>query len=128
MSEPPIGRVGEDLARLHLERQGWRILNANYHSRFGEIDLIAEAEENGERAIIFIEVKTRRSRAHGAPIQAVGRTKQRRLWQTAQCWLSENGAPNDDPVLRFDILEIEFDVQRHARITHHRAVVFEGME
>ncbi len=50
-----LGRTGERLARDHLEEAGYRIIESNYRTRAGEIDLIAIDRE----FLVFIEVKTR---------------------------------------------------------------------
>lgn len=73
-----IGKQGEDIAVRYLEQQGYRILNRNYHSRYGEIDVICERQ----RVIIFVEVKTRRSESYGTAEEAVTRVKQQRLRET----------------------------------------------
>ena len=61
------GKIGEDLAAKYLERNGLRIIERNYRFERGEIDLIAEEGEE----LVFVEVKTRRSNAFGAPEDAV---------------------------------------------------------
>ena len=60
--------------------QGYHIIQRNYHSRYGEIDLIAEDEEY----LIFVEVKLRSSVSHGLPEEAVTPGKQEKLRLTAQ--------------------------------------------
>lgn len=47
-----IGNQGEEIAARYLQQQGYRILRRNYHSRYGEIDIICEYQ----RVIIFVEV------------------------------------------------------------------------
>jgi putative endonuclease len=79
-----IGKQGEDIAVRYLEQQGYRILNRNYHSRYGEIDVICERQ----RVIIFVEVKTRRSESYGTAEEAVTRVKQQRLRKTALQFLA----------------------------------------
>jgi putative endonuclease len=94
-----VGRTGEELARLHLERHGYRILACNYRVRFGEIDLIAE--DGG--ALVFIEVKTRTGSTHGHPLEAVTAAKQRQLARVALDYLSRE--PREQP-LRFDVVAV----------------------
>ncbi|MEJ2031950.1 MAG: YraN family protein [Deltaproteobacteria bacterium] len=94
-----IGRRGEDLARRHLERHGYRILACNYRVRFGEIDLIAE--EN--KTLVFIEVKTRTGFTHGHPLEAVTAAKQRQLARVALDYLSRE---HQERPVRFDVVSV----------------------
>ena len=78
-----LGVWGEEQAIRHLRRNGCRILERNWQSPRGEIDLIAERK--GE--ILFVEVKTRASDAYGAPDEAVGEDKQARIREAARAYL-----------------------------------------
>lgn len=74
-----LGREGEDRAARFLIKRGYKILERNYSTKAGEIDLIALHQ--GE--VIFIEVKTRTTDAYGAPELAVTPRKQRRMIKAA---------------------------------------------
>ena len=74
-----LGRAGEDRAAKYLAQQGYRVLERNFRTSHGEIDLIALHEGT----IVFVEVKTRTSDAFGAPELAVTPQKQRRMVKTA---------------------------------------------
>jgi putative endonuclease len=74
-----LGSEGEDRAARFLVKHGYRILERNYRTRSGEIDLIAMHE--GE--VVFVEVKTRTSDAFGAPELAVTPQKQRKMIKAA---------------------------------------------
>ena len=74
-----LGREGEDRAARFLAEKGSKILDRNYSTRSGEIDLVAL--HNGE--VVFVEVKTRTSDAYGAPELAVTPQKQRRMIKAA---------------------------------------------
>jgi len=74
-----LGRTGEDRAARFLASRGYRILERNYSTRSGEIDLIALHEG----VVAFIEVKTRSNDAFGAPELAVNRRKQQRMIKAA---------------------------------------------
>ena len=78
-----LGRTGERLAAEELMRCGYCILERNFFSRYGEIDLVAEHEHD----LVFVEVKTRRGNAYGLPEEAVTVHKQRKLILTAACYL-----------------------------------------
>lgn len=74
-----LGREGEDRAAQFLARKGYKILERNYSTRNGEIDLVAL--HKGE--VVFVEVKTRTNDAYGAPELAVTPQKQRRMIKAA---------------------------------------------
>lgn len=94
-----LGRWGESLAAEELRRQGCEILAAGWRCRFGEIDLIVR----DGRYLCFVEVKLRRSDAHGRAGEFVDRRKQEKLRTSAQLYLAEH--PTDlQP--RFDVVEI----------------------
>ncbi len=78
-----IGQEGEDRAAAYLARQGYRIVERNFRTRNGEIDLVALHEG----AIVFVEVKTRTSGAFGAPELAVDARKQQRMVRAALGYL-----------------------------------------
>jgi putative endonuclease len=78
-----LGREGEDLAARFLTKRGYRILERNYRTRSGEIDLVALHDG----AVVFVEVKTRTSDAFGAPELAVNPRKQQRMVKAALGYL-----------------------------------------
>jgi putative endonuclease len=102
-----LGALGERLAADHLRRAGYRIVERNFRTRYGELDIVAA----GERCLVFCEVKTRvRGRANGPePFDAIGHDKRRRLRRMAAQWLVERrpalGQPAE-PDLRFDAIGI----------------------
>lgn len=84
-----IGRAGEDYTVNWLRRQGYRILARNWRCRWGEVDIVAQKGD----IVAFVEVKTRRPGAMVSPLEAVTRTKQRRLLKTAICWMKVSKSP-----------------------------------
>ena len=78
-----LGRAGEAVARRALERLGYEILETNFRTRDGEIDLVAR--EAGQ--YVFVEVKTRRDRSYGPPEESITEIKQTRLVSVAQAFL-----------------------------------------
>lgn len=96
-----LGARGEALASDLLRRKGYRILEKNFRTPMGEIDIIAE---HG-RVLVFVEVKTRSGRDFGLPQEAVGRRKQRHLALAAQAYLKQHGRGNSP--CRFDVVSIE---------------------
>lgn len=98
MKKVNTGTLGEVYAARYLREHGYRILCTNYHSRFGEIDLIA----CDEKYLAFVEVKTRTGNFQ-RPCEAVDRSKQGKLIRTAACYLAANRTELQP---RFDVLEI----------------------
>jgi putative endonuclease len=94
------GRWGEDLAAAHYERLGYEILDRNWRSSTGEIDLVVERD----RVVVFSEVKTRTSDRYGPPGAAVDRAKQRRIRILAIEWLEAHQRRRD--AIRFDVVAI----------------------
>lgn len=93
------GRFGEAEAAEFLRRKGYRIIAANYRTRFGEIDLIA----SGNGIIVFVEVKLRESAGFAYAMEAVDSKKRKKIIATAEIWLSENTTPLQP---RFDVIEV----------------------
>ena len=94
-------RLGESEARKRLESMGYQTVATNYRTRFGEIDIIAR-----DRAeTVFVEVKTRRSRAYGFPEEAITASKARKLVAAAQIYLATQGKRGAD--WRIDVVVIE---------------------
>jgi len=110
MSSDPrrgTGARGERIAERHLVLRGYRILERNFRTRYGEVDLVAA----NERAIVFCEVKTRidGSRFGMAPLEAIGPRKRRQLRTMARQWLQERPVGSARPrrdELRFDAIGV----------------------
>lgn len=94
-----VGIFGEDFTEKYLKKNGYKILSRNFHSRFGEIDIIAK----NKTYIIFVEVKTRSEGAIYSPREAVDYYKQQKCIKTAEYYLVNNET-NLQP--RFDVSEI----------------------
>ncbi|HEX3269049.1 MAG TPA: YraN family protein [Ktedonobacterales bacterium] len=113
-----LGASGERLAAGWLEARGYTIVATNWHCAYGEADLIAERA--GE--LIFVEVKTRRGDALGAPEEAVTAAKQRKLIATTQTYLMENGI--EDRAFRIDVIAVQLTpAGRLVEIRHYPAAV-----
>lgn len=67
MRKKSLGNLGENLALKHLHDHGYKILDRNFRSKFGEIDIVAQ---DGD-VLVFIEVKTRWSKKFGPPEEAI---------------------------------------------------------
>jgi len=94
-----LGRWGEALAAEYLRKKGFRILEAGWRCRFGEIDLIAA----DRKYLCFVEVKLRKSAAFGGAGEFVDRRKQEKLRATAELYLTQSPTKLQP---RFDVIEI----------------------
>ncbi len=110
------GQIGEDQATRFLRKNEYKILTRNYHSRFGEIDIIAQ--KNG--SIVFVEVKTRSSTQFGTPREAVNYFKLQKMIKTAHIFMKVyrmTGSP-----FQFDVIEVigkeePFDIEHIKNVT-----------
>lgn len=105
LSGRELGRLGEQYVSLWLQNQGWKIAGRNWQCRYGEIDLIFLDPSN---ILVFVEVKTRRSKTFGTAADAVHYGKQRRLKRAATQWLLSH---DSDPQtrhkgIRFDVIAL----------------------
>jgi len=95
-----FGEICEAIAVEHLKKHGYRILEQNYRTKFGEIDIIAK----DKGAIVFIEVKARRSYRFGNPKWAITPKKQRKISMVALYYLKATKLR--DVRARFDVVAI----------------------
>ena len=99
-SSKSIGVEGEEIAARFLENRGYQILETNYRTRFGEIDIIGLDDE----IIVFIEVKLRSGKTYGFPSEAVDHKKQSQIIRVARYFLSRKRMANI--ICRFDTVSI----------------------
>jgi putative endonuclease len=101
-----LGATGERLAAEHLERRGFSVVERNFRTRWGELDIVAF----DGRTLAFCEVKSRRAGgSRGGPFEAVGPGKQVRVRRMAGSWLAERRERPRAPLLRFDVIGVTFD-------------------
>ena len=94
-----LGAWGEALAAKYMIQKGFTLLEHNYHSRYGEIDLIFE----DSTYVVFVEVKLRKSSRYGLPSEFVTAKKQEKLRRTALTYLQSHTL---DKQPRFDVIEL----------------------
>jgi putative endonuclease len=95
-----FGEKGEEIAVRHLRKNGYKIIETNYRTRLGEIDIIAQDQDT----IVFAEVKTRRSVQFGNPKQAVTIRKQKKISMVALYYLKATG--QSSARARFDVVAV----------------------
>lgn len=112
-----MGDRGEQIAADHLTGLGWRVLDRNWRCRDGEIDIVAEAADG---ALLFCEVKTRRSLRCGAPVEGVTPDKARRLRVLAWAWLAAHH--RRPPSFRIDVIGVLCPPSGGVEVQHLEAV------
>ncbi|HZE21021.1 MAG TPA: YraN family protein [Desulfobaccales bacterium] len=95
-----LGDQGEDLAAAVLKKQGYKILERNYLTPLGEIDLIARQG----KTLVFVEVKTRKSTRFGSPQEGVSLGKQKRLRRLVDYYLKDKRLSAAS--VRFDVVAV----------------------
>jgi len=100
LDKKEFGAKGEALAEQRLKRLGYKILDRNFTTRSGEIDIIAKDGDT----VVFVEVKTRRDASFAAPELSVGPTKRGRMQKAALMYMIKNRLENTP--CRFDVVGI----------------------
>lgn len=104
-SRKSLGRLGEQLAADHFERLGWQIVERNYQTRLGEIDLVAV----DGRTLVFAEVKSCRL-GRGQPWDSLHGRKQAQVRKVSGMWFNERaGTIPFYECIRFDAIGILID-------------------
>ena len=108
IAEPrKTGLLGEMRAAQYLRRKGYNIIAANFKTKVGEIDIIAENDD----FLCIVEVKTRRSGGLFPPSDAVDRKKEENVKSAAAAFVS---ATKIAKPLRFDIIEVVLSEDKYA--------------
>jgi putative endonuclease len=100
-----IGDRGEQIAVRFLQEKGYRYLEKNYTSRYGELDLVMMDFD----VVVFVEVKTRTSQTFGFPEEAVTPVKLERIVNAGLEWLQSHPDLPDD--WRVDVIAVQLDRQ-----------------
>jgi putative endonuclease len=122
-----LGARGEELAARHLEARGIQVIERNYRTRYGELDIIGR----DARFLVFCEVKTRivPDAAGSAdvlgPLAAIGARKQRQVRAMAREWLAEGRVDGPrPPETRFDAIGVSFDARGRLLALEHLEAAF----
>lgn len=95
-----LGKKGEDLAAKFLSDKGYKVLERNYRTPYGEIDIICHYQDT----LIFVEVKTRSSQKYGLPQESITFRKKQHLRKAASLYL--NTRETWTRFIRFDVVAI----------------------
>ncbi|HWB70228.1 MAG TPA: YraN family protein [Solirubrobacterales bacterium] len=118
-----IGRAAEALVAARLLASGWRIVERNARTRFGELDLIALDGST----LVFVEVKAGRAGAFFGPerpVLGVGPRKQTRVRRLATAWMAERRSAPHYAEIRFDAVGVTFDHSGRAVEIEHIEAAF----
>jgi putative endonuclease len=113
MSTRNLGLLGEQIASKYLENLGFKILEKNFHSKFGEIDIVAIYQD----VLVFVEVKTRWSEKFGLPEESITPWKIRKIIKTADYFKMLH--PQLPESLRIDALAIDIGSNGEAKDIRH---------
>lgn len=95
------GKRAEDQACGYLQQRGMHLLERNFTTRYGEIDLVMQDQET----TVFVEVRFRRYAGQVDPLSSIDQHKQRKLTRTAQCYLQQKKLHALAPT-RFDVVAV----------------------
>lgn len=95
------GKRAEDLACQYLHQRGLQVIERNYNTRYGEIDLVMQDRDT----TVFVEVRYRRQTGVVDPLSSIDPRKQRKLTRTAQCYLQQQQQHALVPA-RFDVVAV----------------------
>ncbi len=101
-----LGQQGEDLALNFLQKNGLTLIQRNYRSRYGEIDLGMQDKEH----VAFVEVRLRTSESFGGALFSIDRRKQSKLIKCAQQYIANESSRLD---FRFDAIPISPVINQH---------------
>jgi len=102
MKRKNLGKLGEELATKELRKNEYKILERNFSSKFGEVDIIAQEGD----FLVFVEVKTRWSKKFGLPEEAITPWKIKRIIKTSQYYKMLH--PEFAEAMRIDAVAVEF--------------------
>ncbi|MDD2654016.1 MAG: YraN family protein [Candidatus Omnitrophica bacterium] len=105
-----LGLLGEKKAQEFLKDNGYKILDKNFRTALGEIDIVAKDKD----CICFVEVKTRTSDQKGSPLEAITKNKQHKLSQMALLYLKNKNLLHKSA--RFDIVSVMQNLQEADKI------------
>lgn len=118
-----VGKIGEDLARVYLEKEGYKILEQNYRTKYAEIDLICEKPMKflGKSTLVFVEVRTKIGENFGSPEDTLDK---RKLYKVLQNALTYSAFKRWNGPARIDAVCIVLSPNLTiSRLTHHENII-----
>jgi len=93
------GKVAEEIACSHLKQNGLKLIDKNFYSRYGEVDLIMQDQDT----LVFIEVRYRKNLDYGGALESVTPAKQKKIQTTALYYMQKKGSEHNS---RFDVVAL----------------------
>jgi len=112
------GIKGEELVEKYLSQQGYKIIERNFRSQQGEIDLVAQVGE----FLVFVEVKNYSYRSLAKPAAVIRKSKKESIIHAARYYLYKNRIKNVNG--RFDVVTIYRGIDGSRKIEHYRNAFF----
>ena len=109
------GDWGEQVAEQELVKRGYTIIERNFNTRFGEIDLIAKEGEE----MVFIEVKLRKSDTYGTALESITEQKIQKFHNTVEIYLQKHKL--EDTPFRIDVIAIDKTGPNQWKVQHIKA-------
>jgi|GEM_PF-176981 len=107
-----LGEQGEALAMEFLSKKGLHLIDRNFYSHFGEIDLIMQDNNRtNDNYLVFIEVRRRKNLGYGSALESIDIRKQQKIRKTAEFFLLKNSQYQNQAV-RFDVILVSSDKQK----------------
>ncbi len=100
MNKRKFGIIGEKIAQDYLKNKGYEIIETNFYTKKGEIDIVSKKDNY----IVFVEIKTRNNLEYGTPAMAVNFTKKMHIKNSAKIYIHMNNLYGCN--VRFDVIEI----------------------
>lgn len=118
LSTRQLGAWGEEQATQYLEAHDYRVFQRNWRCREGELDIIAYSPQR--KALVGVEVKTRRSGGQVAAYEAISARKLARLRRLLCQWIVDTGRHAED--LAIDLIAISLNADGHYELEHREAL------
>jgi len=93
------GKAAEEIACSHLKKHGLKLIDKNFYSRYGEIDLIMQDQDT----LVFVEVRYRKNLDYGGALESVTPSKQKKIQTTALYYIQKKGGEYNS---RFDVVAL----------------------
>lgn len=120
MKRKHLGLYGEKIAAAYLLKNNYRVLDSNFHSRFGEIDIIAKQE----KSYVFVEIKTRRSTVYGEPEEALNKQKLTKIYRTIFHYFEQKNISSKNIHWRIDLIAIKLGQDLRVETLKHYQNIF----
>lgn len=112
-----VGLFGEKMACKYLRKMNYKILDTNFYTYKGEIDIVSKFKNE----YVFVEVKTRLSKQYGSAIEAVNKLKLHHFIDASKYYIYKNHLQNEK--IRFDIIEVYINSNK-ITINHIKNILF----